>query len=95
MQRPRAGGKTRARLRSTVARLETALEGKGLEENGINLKALLALWGDDLSESVVYHGYGISGWGGGSEVSEVGILKAVSGGFSPDRCTIPSILGCK
>ena len=55
MQRPRAGGKTRARLRSTVARLETALEGKGLEENGINLKALSALWGDDLSEGVEYH----------------------------------------
>ena len=54
----------RARLRSTVARLETALEGKGLEENGINLKALSALWGDDLSESVVYHGHGISGWEG-------------------------------
>jgi len=35
--------------------LETALEGKGLEENGINLKALSALWGDDLSEGVVYH----------------------------------------
>ena len=86
MQRPRAGGKARARLRSTVVRLETTLEGKGLEENGINLKALSALWGDDLSEGVVYH-YGISGWGG-SEVSEVGILKAVSGGFSPDRCTI-------
>jgi len=42
--------------------LENALEGKGLEENGIDLKALSALWGDDLSEGVEYH-YGFSGWG--------------------------------
>ncbi len=64
VQRPRAGDKARARLRSTVVRSETALESNGLEENGINLKALSALWGDDLSEVVVYH-CGISGWGGG------------------------------
>jgi hypothetical protein len=66
--------------------LENSLEGKRLEENGIDSKALSAVWGDDLSEGVVYHS-GISGRGG-SEVREVGILKTVSGGFSPDRCTI-------
>ena len=86
VRRPRAGDKAREGHRSTVVRLETELEGKEFEENGINLKALSALWGDDLSEGVVYH-YDISGCRG-SEISEVGILKAVSGGFSPDRCII-------
>ena len=38
-----------------VVQLENASEGKGLEENGIDLKALSALWGDDLSEGVGYH----------------------------------------
>ncbi len=66
--------------------MENALEGTGLEENGIDLKALSALWGDDLSEGVVYH-YGFSGWGG-RDVRVVGIVKALSGGYSPDCYTI-------
>ena len=64
VQRPRAGDKARAGLRSTrLFDWKMFWMVRGLKKNGINLKALSALWGDDLSEGVVYH-YGFSGWGG-------------------------------
>jgi len=65
--------------------LEIALNGKEFEENDIDWKAPSARWGN-VSAGVVYQ-YDVLDRGG---VSEEGILKAESGGFSPGSSTTAS-----